>query len=181
MTLQSSCINLSPDMRLYKVSTSDSAVTTFDLMSLAVCVLLLIFYTNNLNIWLLVSSCILLRYWTIRGKVQEGGGVVFFFLFCKEIHASFVYFILSESLLLIRELGVQITKKHWNGKETHTFIEKSRISDVIINEGIQRFNIFFYMAFVVEGNAKMILAFEVWTLFLFFFFFFFCTIDCAVH
>lgn len=66
-----------------------------------------------------------------------------------------------ESLTIIRELGVQIQTKYYSGKQTQLFIDKKRIKSVIINEGIKSFSVLFYMAFVVDKNKKMILAFQV--------------------
>jgi len=67
---------------------------------------------------------------------------------------------LEESLVVIRDLGVQLETKYLSGKKTHRFIEKQRIKSIIINEVIKSYNFIFYMAFVVEGNDRMILAFH---------------------
>jgi hypothetical protein len=61
----------------------------------------------------------------------------------------------------VRELGVQLQTKYFSGKERHVFIDKKRIKSIIINEGIASFSVIFYMAFVVDRNDKMILAFPV--------------------
>lgn len=42
----------------------------------------------------------------------------------------------EESLLVIRQLGVQLTTKYYSGKEDSQFIDNSKIEAVILNEGI---------------------------------------------
>jgi hypothetical protein len=69
--------------------------------------------------------------------------------------------LLLETLVVIRDLGVQLETKYYSGKQTHLFIEKRIIKSIIINEGIKSYNFLFYMAFIVEGNSRMILAFNV--------------------
>jgi hypothetical protein len=66
-----------------------------------------------------------------------------------------------ESLEVVRDMGVQLTTKYFSGHEKHRFIEKEKIRTVIVNEGISFGNFLFYLAFVIKGNDKMIIAFEV--------------------
>lgn len=66
-----------------------------------------------------------------------------------------------ESLTVIREMGVQIETKLYNGRQTHEFIEKSKIKSIIINEGFQDYSVQYYMAFIVEDRDNMVLAFKV--------------------
>ncbi|XP_025057135.1 phosphatidylinositol N-acetylglucosaminyltransferase subunit H isoform X5 [Alligator sinensis] len=42
----------------------------------------------------------------------------------------------QESLLVIASLGIQMTSSYASGKENTTFIEMSRVKDVVINEAI---------------------------------------------
>lgn len=86
----------------------------------------------------------------------------------------------TESITVIRELGVQLDTLYYSGKEEHTFIDKTRIKSIIINEGlfsmrhqfsgphfasgVTQYKIIFYMAFIVEGKNRMILAFRVWAM-----------------
>lgn len=42
----------------------------------------------------------------------------------------------QESLLVIGSLGIQLTSSYASGKESTTFIEMSRVKDVVINEAI---------------------------------------------
>ena len=40
----------------------------------------------------------------------------------------------QESLLVVHDLGVQIRRKYYSGKEDCRFVERGRIHEVIINE-----------------------------------------------
>jgi len=53
---------------------------------------------------------------------------------------------------------VQVIKKYFNGKEKHQFIDKTKITAIIINEGIKSYDVLFYMAIIMEGHNKMVLA-----------------------
>jgi hypothetical protein len=63
-------------------------------------------------------------------------------------------------MLVMQDLGVQLTSKFVTGRETHTFIDKSKINAVIINEGITMFSVIYYMAFTVQDKDRMVLAFR---------------------
>jgi hypothetical protein len=62
---------------------------------------------------------------------------------------------------VIRDMGIQLNRKRFSGLETHLFIEKNKISAVVINEGITCGDVVFYLAIVVRGKNRMILVFEV--------------------
>lgn len=40
--------------------------------------------------------------------------------------------VLAESLLVVQELGVQITRKTYSGKSSHIFIDKDKISSIVV-------------------------------------------------
>ncbi|CAN0012989.1 unnamed protein product [Choristocarpus tenellus] len=65
----------------------------------------------------------------------------------------------QESLLVIQELGVQITTKYVDGRETSKFLDKAKTRR-FFNEGITMHRVVFYMAFIVEGQGNMVVAFE---------------------
>jgi hypothetical protein len=67
----------------------------------------------------------------------------------------------AESLLVMRDLGVQVGTRYYSGRERKVFIERQRIESIIINEGIQTWAIFYYMAILVKGQERMVLPFEV--------------------
>ncbi|KAJ5076775.1 phosphatidylinositol n-acetylglucosaminyltransferase subunit h [Anaeramoeba ignava] len=65
----------------------------------------------------------------------------------------------SESLWIIPELGIQFNKKYLSGSKTKKFYDKDRMKNVIINEGITRFQIIFYIGFIIEGEHKLVMPF----------------------
>ncbi|CAG8532333.1 8120_t:CDS:2 [Acaulospora morrowiae] len=66
----------------------------------------------------------------------------------------------SESILSVRDVGVQVTTVYLNGRSVSKFIDKSKISDIIINEGITMLQVKFYMAIIVEGQDRMVVVFQ---------------------
>ena len=66
----------------------------------------------------------------------------------------------EESLIVIQELGVEMRTKFRSGTEAYRFIEKAEISDIIINEGITFSRVVYYMAFIVQNQDKLVVAFE---------------------
>jgi hypothetical protein len=66
-----------------------------------------------------------------------------------------------ERLVVIRELGVHIHTKYWSGKESSLFVDKTRIKAVVINEGFRFYTVITYLAFIVDGEDKLICAFQV--------------------
>ncbi|CAG8634002.1 17821_t:CDS:2 [Funneliformis caledonium] len=66
----------------------------------------------------------------------------------------------EESILSIRDVGIQVKTIYVNGRSVSRFIDKSKISDVIINEGINMLQVKFYMAIIVEGQDRMVVVFE---------------------
>jgi len=98
--------------------------------------LILIGYQSML-FWALVSILIVIRIWLRRTIIVE------------------------ETLTVIRGLGIQVGTKFKNGSSTQTFIEKKRVKNLIINEGVKSYQVIFYLAFLIEGDEKMTLAFPV--------------------
>ncbi|CAG8614134.1 12986_t:CDS:2 [Gigaspora rosea] len=66
----------------------------------------------------------------------------------------------QESILSIRDIGIQVETVYINGRTVSRFIERSKISDIIINEGITMLQVKFYMAIIVEGQDKMVVVFQ---------------------
>lgn len=66
----------------------------------------------------------------------------------------------EESLVVIRDLGVQITTKTgWSTRSR--FIPTERVSDMWICEGFRGFEVRFYLAVVVEGEEGLVVVFPV--------------------
>lgn len=72
----------------------------------------------------------------------------------------------EESILSIRDVGIQVKTIYMNGRSVSKFIDKSKISDIIINEGITMLQVKFYMAIIVDGQDRMVVVFEVNLIFL---------------
>ncbi|KAF0532446.1 putative glycosyltransferase [Gigaspora margarita] len=54
----------------------------------------------------------------------------------------------------------QVETVYINGRTVSRFIERSKISDIIINEGITMLQVKFYMAIIVEGQDRMVVVFQ---------------------
>ncbi|KAI8970008.1 GPI-GlcNAc transferase complex, PIG-H component-domain-containing protein [Mycotypha africana] len=66
----------------------------------------------------------------------------------------------QESILAIKDVGIQVRTIYWGGSSVSRFISKNRIEDIIINEGISFWQIKSYMAILVNDEDKMIVVFE---------------------
>lgn len=68
----------------------------------------------------------------------------------------------EESLVVIRDLGVQIsTRTGWWGGRRSRFIPTSCVGDLWIHEGFRGFEVRFYLAVVVEGEEGLVVVFPV--------------------
>ncbi|XP_030307646.1 phosphatidylinositol N-acetylglucosaminyltransferase subunit H isoform X2 [Calypte anna] len=56
----------------------------------------------------------------------------------------------QESLLVIGSLGIQVTSSYASGKESTTFIEMSRVKDVVINEAIHMQKVIYYLCILLQ-------------------------------
>jgi len=137
MDLVSVCEEISDDVKKYSVIIKNGGAFPVSVLFLGLLSSsLLVFFLPFKTYIFIVSLVGFLGIWFKRGQVIE------------------------ESLIVIRDLGVQLETKYASGKRTHRFIDKRTIKSIIINEGIKSYNFIFYMAFIVEGNNKMILAFS---------------------
>ncbi|KAF9187015.1 hypothetical protein BGZ49_004121, partial [Haplosporangium sp. Z 27] len=66
----------------------------------------------------------------------------------------------EETILVIRDVGVQVKTVYLGGRSSSRFIDRSKISDIIINEAITMLHIRVYMAIIVEGEDKMVVVFQ---------------------
>ena len=67
----------------------------------------------------------------------------------------------EEKLTVMRELGIQLTRRNWGGREQSVFIDRRRIKAVVINEAFRYFNVITYLAFIVEGEDDLVTAYNV--------------------
>lgn len=67
----------------------------------------------------------------------------------------------SESILAVRNVGVQVKTTYLSGRSVSFFIERSRICDIIIHEAITMWQVKFYMAIITAKQDKTTVVFEV--------------------
>lgn len=66
----------------------------------------------------------------------------------------------QESLLVVHDLGVQVKRKYYSGREDCRFVERGRIQEVIINEGVGYATVTYYLAVLTSDDPDMMLAFR---------------------
>jgi hypothetical protein len=66
----------------------------------------------------------------------------------------------EERLLVVQDLGIQLSTVYWTGKVNNTFIDKEEIQDIILNEFISCHRVFVSLNIIVRGRSKMSLAFK---------------------
>lgn len=58
-----------------------------------------------------------------------------------------------ESLLVIGSLGIQVSSSYASGREITTFIEMSKIKDIVINEAIYMHQIIYYLCVLLKDPS----------------------------
>ncbi|KAG0266156.1 hypothetical protein BG011_003143, partial [Mortierella polycephala] len=71
-----------------------------------------------------------------------------------------LFIVTEETILVIRDVGVQVKTVYLGGRSASRFIDRSKISDIIINEAITMMHIRVYMAIIVEGEDRMVVVFQ---------------------
>ncbi|XP_037606504.1 phosphatidylinositol N-acetylglucosaminyltransferase subunit H [Sebastes umbrosus] len=69
------------------------------------------------------------------------------------LHIHFVK-VDHETLLVIGSLGIQLSSSYASGRETTTFIEMSKIKDIIINEAIYMHQIIYYLCVLLKDPSE---------------------------
>lgn len=70
--------------------------------------------------------------------------------------------VMEESILIFKEIGIQLVQTRRNGTRQYRFIDSKDIQHVFINEGIQLSRVIFYLAFQEKNDTtKLTLAFTV--------------------
>ena len=67
--------------------------------------------------------------------------------------------VVEESLLVNRDLGVQIEAVRLDGKRTTRFLDKHAISAFVLNEAFRSCRVVCYLSFIVHGQDDLVLAF----------------------
>lgn len=66
-----------------------------------------------------------------------------------------------ESILAMKDVGIQVRTVYWGGRTVSRFIDRRKIHDIVINEGITMWQIKSYMAIIVKNQEHTIVVFEV--------------------
>lgn len=69
------------------------------------------------------------------------------------LHIHFVK-VDHESLLVIDSLGVQVSYSYASGREATTFIEMSKIKDIVINEAIYMHRVIYYLCVLLKDPSE---------------------------
>lgn len=80
-------------------------------------------------------------------------GAIFLTLFGMMLHIHFMK-VDHESLLVIGSLGIQVSSSYASGRETTTFIEMSKIKDIVINEAIYMHQIIYYLCVLLKDPSE---------------------------
>lgn len=72
-------------------------------------------------------------------------------------HRSYV---VEESILVIKDFGVQLRRKYASGSEYTEFLERNKINKVFIHECIKRSSICYQLAFLLHGENRLSLSFN---------------------
>ncbi|XP_038149169.1 phosphatidylinositol N-acetylglucosaminyltransferase subunit H [Cyprinodon tularosa] len=59
-----------------------------------------------------------------------------------------------ESLLVIGSLGIQVSSSYASGREVTTFIEMSKIKDIVINEAVYLHQIIYYLCVLLRDPSE---------------------------
>eukprot|EP00033_Pygsuia_biforma_P001688 GCRY01001892.1.p1 GENE.GCRY01001892.1~~GCRY01001892.1.p1 ORF type:complete len:182 (+),score=13.85 GCRY01001892.1:160-705(+) len=110
-------------------------------------------------LWITFLSSIFFIQTLAYGHLLSLFNFVVLILIILKIRGSFSR-IKTESILVIRDVGVQIKRIPFHGKERNCFVNKSQISDVLINEAFHHQNILTYLVFIIQDAEKTILPFE---------------------
>ncbi|KAI8642653.1 GPI-GlcNAc transferase complex, PIG-H component-domain-containing protein [Parasitella parasitica] len=132
-TLESMTCRILPGLqaREYTVKSSSKAITAIDLV-----------------VWAIIL------YVVKSGMYRYAAVLTLIWLFFKRKSVR------KESILSIRDVGIQVKTTYWGGSSVSRFINRDKIDDVIINEGINFWQIKSYMAILVKNEDKMVVVFE---------------------
>lgn len=108
-------------------------------------------------------------FWKVMGCTSSVWLVAYALFFCTEntavlslaivltllgmmVHIHLVK-VEHESLLVVGSLGVQVSSSYASGRETSSFIEMSRIKDIVINEAVHMHRVVYYLAVLLNDSS----------------------------
>lgn len=66
----------------------------------------------------------------------------------------------QETLCVIKDLGIQITKISRAGGKKNFFVDCSQIREIVINEGLTPYSVVVYIAIILYNAKELIIPFE---------------------
>jgi hypothetical protein len=134
MEVEYSSEHLSSNIRLFHVKRVGSPIGSLDYVAGVVCVLGVVVQVlkkqriSPTDPWLVFClGLVIFRVAAVLNTICEGREIKRGMLRCFLIRSL-------ESLLVVNELGVQITRKSYIGKESHIFIEKDKITSIVVSD-----------------------------------------------
>lgn len=70
------------------------------------------------------------------------------------------YYVIEESILIIRDFGIQLRSKYASGTEFTKFLYCDKINQVFIHESIVGSKVMYQLAFRIHGENKLSLCFR---------------------
>ncbi|ORX88285.1 hypothetical protein BCR32DRAFT_263718 [Anaeromyces robustus] len=107
---------------------------------------------SNFDIFIIIILTFLMCLCFMKKHIILSFLVIILFLLFGYIKSNTI---IEESLLVVRDLGVQIKTTYLFNRTTSRFIDKSKIGQIIINEGITAFEVNFYLAVLISGADHM--------------------------
>jgi hypothetical protein len=122
----------------FRVTSTQSFFTPFDPIAAAFCSAVLTFQFASyqrleMNAWLIATiliSCFVI--YSKVNRVKDGISFLLYFLIFSLI--QFMAVSRSESVLVIKELGIQLKKRYFTGRERNSFIDANRIESVVLSK-----------------------------------------------
>ncbi|TSR99401.1 Phosphatidylinositol N-acetylglucosaminyltransferase subunit H [Bagarius yarrelli] len=125
-----SCQNYSPFCREFTVSSAKLSL------------LRVMMFTSI--VWLLAYAA-----FYVTQNTALLSGAIFVTLIGMLLHVHLVK-VDHETLLLVDSLGVQLSSTYASGRESTSFIETSRIKDIVINEAVHMQTIIYYLCILLK-------------------------------
>ncbi|KAM7368088.1 hypothetical protein PAMP_014339 [Pampus punctatissimus] len=104
---------------------------------------------------LVYTCCVWLLAYTVFFFTQNTAvlsSAILITLVSMMLHIHFVK-VDHESLLVIGSLGIQVSSSYASGRETTSFIEMSKIKDIVINEAIYMHKIIYYLCVLLKDSS----------------------------
>lgn len=105
---------------------------------------------NLIDLFGLISISYLL--WTSQYKLALLGAIGWFLFKRRQVR--------RESILAVRDVGIQVKTVYWDQSSATRFIDRPKIEDIVILEGISFWQIKSYIAIITKNEDKMVVVFE---------------------